>query len=68
MTVMEHNYILGHSEAEIRRLQTQAAILRPITKRLLLESRLRKAILAGRSQVTGQPQVCAWAKTCFLND
>jgi len=35
MTVMEHNYILGHSEAEIRRLQTQAAILRPITERLL---------------------------------
>jgi|SRR5215469_9676179 len=33
-----------------------------------LESRLRKAILAGRSQVTGPPQVCAWAKTCFLND
>jgi len=35
MTVMEHNYILGHSDAEIRRLQTQAAILRPITERLL---------------------------------
>src|SRR5215831_15121646 len=35
MTVMEHNYLLGHSEAEIRRLQTQAAILRPITERLL---------------------------------
>jgi len=32
---MEHNYILGHSEAEIRRLQMQAAILRPITERLL---------------------------------
>jgi ubiquinone/menaquinone biosynthesis C-methylase UbiE len=35
MTVREHNYILGHSEAEIRRLQTQAAILQPITERLL---------------------------------
>src|SRR5215467_832437 len=35
MTVMEHNYILGHSDAEIRRLQTQAAILQPITERLL---------------------------------
>jgi ubiquinone/menaquinone biosynthesis C-methylase UbiE len=28
-------YILGHSDAEIGRLQTQAAILRPITERLL---------------------------------
>jgi len=28
-------YILGHSDAEISRLQTQAAILRPITERLL---------------------------------
>jgi len=36
MTVMEHDYFLGHSDAEIRRLQTQAAILRPITERLLL--------------------------------
>src|SRR5262249_46429414 len=35
MTVMEYDYILGHSDAEIRRLQTQAAILRPITERLL---------------------------------
>src|SRR5215469_7974704 len=35
MTAMEHDYILGHSEAETRRLQTQAAILRPITVRLL---------------------------------
>src|SRR5215470_6726222 len=35
MTVMEHDYIVGHSDAEIRRLQTQAAILRPITERLL---------------------------------
>src|SRR5215469_392673 len=31
----EANYILGHSEAEIRRLQAQAEILRPITERLL---------------------------------
>src|SRR5262249_28520104 len=29
------SYVLGHSEAEIRRLTTQAAILRPITERLL---------------------------------
>jgi len=35
VTVIEDNYVLGHSEAEIRRLQTQAAILRPITERLL---------------------------------
>ena len=31
----EASYILGHSEAEITRLQTQAKILRPITERLL---------------------------------
>jgi len=31
----EASYILGHSEAEIIRLQTQAKILRPITERLL---------------------------------
>jgi SAM-dependent methyltransferase len=31
----EATYILGHSEAETRRLQTQAEILRPITERLL---------------------------------
>ena len=30
----EASYILGHSEAEILRLQTQANILRPITERL----------------------------------
>jgi len=35
MTVSEDNYVLGHSEEEIRRLQTQAAILRPISERLL---------------------------------
>ena len=29
------NYALGHSPAEIRRLRFQAAILRPITMRLL---------------------------------
>ena len=31
----EASYILGHSEAEILRLQAQAKILRPITERLL---------------------------------
>jgi len=35
MIATEDNYVLGHSEAEIRRLQRQAAILRPITERLL---------------------------------
>jgi len=35
MIAREDNYVLGHSEAEIRRLQLQAAILRPITERLL---------------------------------
>ncbi len=29
------DYVLGHSQREIRRLRTQAAILRPITERLL---------------------------------
>jgi hypothetical protein len=33
--VMTENYALGHSPAEIRRLVIQAAILRPITMRLL---------------------------------
>src|SRR5208337_5280181 len=31
----ETEYILGHSEREIRRLMHQASILRPITERLL---------------------------------
>src|SRR5262249_9661278 len=34
-------YILGHSDAEISRLQTQAAILRPITERLLRKVGIR---------------------------
>jgi ubiquinone/menaquinone biosynthesis C-methylase UbiE len=34
-------YILGHSNAELRRLMLQAAILKPITQRLLLESGLQ---------------------------
>jgi ubiquinone/menaquinone biosynthesis C-methylase UbiE len=34
-------YILGHSNAELRRLTLQAAILKPITKRLLLEMGLQ---------------------------
>jgi ubiquinone/menaquinone biosynthesis C-methylase UbiE len=34
-------YILGHSEAELRRLMLQAAILKPITRRLLLEAGLQ---------------------------
>jgi len=34
-------YILGHSEAEILRLQTQARILRPITERLLRSAGIR---------------------------
>jgi ubiquinone/menaquinone biosynthesis C-methylase UbiE len=33
--VPETNYVLGHSQHETRRLMTQAAILRPITERLL---------------------------------
>jgi hypothetical protein len=37
----EANYILGHSEAEIRRLQMQATILRPITERLLQSAGIR---------------------------
>lgn len=32
------DYILGHSEAELRRLTMQAAVLRPITERLLREA------------------------------
>lgn len=34
-------YILGHSEAELRRLTLQASIIQPITRRLLLEAGLR---------------------------
>jgi tRNA A58 N-methylase Trm61 len=34
-------YILGHSEAELRRLMLQATILNPITRRLLLEAGLQ---------------------------
>lgn len=37
----EGNYILGHSEDEIARLQTQATILRPITERLLRSAGIR---------------------------
>ena len=37
----EARYILGHSEAEIIRLQTQAKILRPITERLLQRAGIR---------------------------
>jgi ubiquinone/menaquinone biosynthesis C-methylase UbiE len=33
--VRELNYVLGHSQREIRRLTSQAALLRPITERLL---------------------------------
>ena len=34
-------YILGHSQAELRRLMLQASMLQPITRRLLLEAGLR---------------------------
>ena len=37
----EASYILGHSEAEILRLQAQAEILRPITERLLRSAGIR---------------------------
>ena len=37
----EAGYILGHSEAEILRLQTQAKILGPITERLLQRAGIR---------------------------
>jgi ubiquinone/menaquinone biosynthesis C-methylase UbiE len=40
-TVSEPEYILGHSEREIRRLVRQAAILRPITERLLCNAGIR---------------------------
>jgi SAM-dependent methyltransferase len=36
----EVEYILGHSESEIRRLMLQAAMLRPLTERLLLDAGL----------------------------
>ena len=38
---LEATYILGHSEAENLRLQTQAKILRPITERLLRSAGIR---------------------------
>ena len=34
-------YILGHSDAKLRRLMLQAAMLKPITRRLLLEAGLQ---------------------------
>ena len=40
-TIPELEYILGHSEREIRRLMRQAAILRPITERLLRSAGVR---------------------------
>ena len=40
----EGNYILGHSDAEIARLQTQAMILRPITERLLRSAGIRQGM------------------------
>jgi len=40
----EASYILGHSEAEILRLQTQANILRPITERLLRSAGIRSGM------------------------
>ena len=39
--VPEAEYILGHSEREIRRLIHQAAILRPITERLMRGAGIR---------------------------
>jgi SAM-dependent methyltransferase len=39
-------YILGHSDAELRRLMLQAAILKPITRRLLLETGLQPGMRA----------------------
>jgi ubiquinone/menaquinone biosynthesis C-methylase UbiE len=41
MIAKDEAYILGHSDAEISRLQTQAAILRPITERLLRHAGIR---------------------------
>ena len=38
------DYVLGHSQREIRRLSSQAAILRPITARLLLNVTLRRGM------------------------
>jgi ubiquinone/menaquinone biosynthesis C-methylase UbiE len=40
-TKIEASYFLGHSDAEILRLQTQAKILRPITERLLRSAGIR---------------------------
>jgi ubiquinone/menaquinone biosynthesis C-methylase UbiE len=40
INMVEVPYILGHSDIEIRRLRLQAAILQPITSRLLLEAGL----------------------------
>src|SRR5215831_15449448 len=37
---IEGDYVLGHSQREIRRLTTQAALLRPITERLLQNAKL----------------------------
>lgn len=37
-------YILGHTDAELRRLMLQAAILQPITRRLLLEAGLKPGL------------------------
>jgi hypothetical protein len=34
----DRNYVLGHTNREIQRLQRQAEMLRPITERLLISA------------------------------
>lgn len=43
---LEASYMLGHSEAEIIRLEMQAQILRPITERLLRSAGIRPGMRA----------------------
>jgi cyclopropane fatty-acyl-phospholipid synthase-like methyltransferase len=40
-TVKKLEYVFGHSQREIQRLISQAAILRPVTERLLRNVKIR---------------------------
>jgi len=58
-------YVFGHADLEIERLQLQAAVLAPVTRRLIREcvinSRLLARAAAVRAQIVSKPQSCAWA-------
>ena len=57
-----YSWMVDTLESLLPQLQRMGIVMEPIMAIETLEIRLREAIVAARSQVSGPAQICAWAR------